>query len=130
MPQLNVLARGYLYLLVLVFSAVGLTALFAPQVIAAKFDLLPQSVKGIAEIRGLYGGGVLAWGLVTWGALRRTSLSPGLLVSMTVIMGAIAAVRVMSIMVDHETALNVPAGIAEVLLALACWKVYKHGNTA
>lgn len=124
-PMIKV-ARGYLYFMVAFQAAVGITALFAPEIIAAKFDLLPQSIKGTAEIRGLYGGGVLSWSLITLGALRCKPLSPGLLIALMTLMGSIAAGRVVSLIVDHETALNIPAGIAEALMALASWLIYKH----
>jgi hypothetical protein len=119
------IARGFLYLMTAVFFAVGLTALSAPDVIAHKFALLPQSVKGTAEIRGLYGGGIVGWGVVTLGALRRKSYSGGLLLAMALIMGGIAAGRIVAILIDHELALSLPAGVAEGLTAWACWTVYR-----
>lgn len=124
--QVNMIARSYLYLMSLVNVAIGLAALFAPATIASKFDLLPLSIKGIAEVRGLYGGGIFAWGVVLLGALRCKSLSPGLLMAMATMMGSIAAVRATSLIVDHEIQLNISAGFAEALSAVACWIAYKH----
>lgn len=123
-------ARGYLYLMAAVFFAIGFTGLFAPEIIAARFDLLPQSIKGVAEVRGLYGGGVLAWGLITLGALRCKSLSPGLLMALATLMGSIAAGRVVSLLLDHEVSLNIPAGIAEALIVLACRVIDKRDKAA
>lgn len=123
-------ARGFLYCMAFVFGAIGLVALAAPETVAARFDLLPQSIKGIAEVRGLYGGGILAWGLIALGALRCKHLSPGLLIALATIMGSIATGRLVSLMLDHETVLTIPAGIAETAIAWACWAVYKHEKSA
>lgn len=127
---MNMIARAYLYMMVAVQAVVGITALFRPEIVAAQFDLLPQTIKGIAEVRGLYGGGIFSWGLVTLAALRCRYLSPGLLIAMAVTMGSIAAARMASLIVDHETALSIPAGIVEALTALACWTIYRHDKPA
>jgi len=121
-------ARAWLYFMVVFQAGVGITALFAPEIIGAQFDLLPQSIKGTAEIRGLYGGGVLSWSVITLCALRCKSLSPGLLAGLGILMGGIAAGRVISMFVDHEFSLNVQAGTAEALNALACWIIYKYNK--
>jgi hypothetical protein len=43
---------------------------------------------------------------------------------MTIMMGAIALARVVSLAIDREPGFNVPAGIAEGLIAVASWFVY------
>ena len=120
------LARGYLYLMAVFTAAVGLTALFAPEIIGARFALMPQSIRGIAEIRGLYGGGVFSWSLITLGALRYKPLSPGLLMALAILMGSLVVGRVVSVIVDHEIGLNMETGISELLYALSAWIVYKQ----
>jgi hypothetical protein len=122
-------ARGYLYLMCILFVGLGLTALFAPHMIFAQFDLLANSAKGVAEIRSLYGGAFLSWGLLTIVALRGGPLSQGLLIAMVVIMGGIAAARLVSLMVDQAFAFNIPAEVVEILALLAYWTVYKHNMT-
>jgi hypothetical protein len=123
---MNAAARGWLYLIAAVQLAVGLAALFAPQMVAARFDLLPQTLKGAAEIRGLYGGGFTASGLLTLLALRDTPLARGLLVAVGSVMGGIAAARLVSLCVEHEIAFTLPAAVAEALTALACRVLYRR----
>jgi hypothetical protein len=117
------LARAYLVSMAIVFGAIGIAALSAPDIVAGKLELLPQSIKGTAEIRGLYGGGFISWCLIILGALRYRS--KGMLIAMALTMGAIALARVVSVFADHDVAFNAPGLISEVLIAIACWKIWK-----
>lgn len=129
-------AKAYLYFMVVFQCGIGITALFAPELIGKKFDLVPRmvdgvkSIKAVAELRGLYGGGVLSWGLMTLAALRCETFAPGMLAALGLLMGCIAFGRLVSLIVDRETALNIPAGIAETLIALSCWVLYSSNTAA
>ncbi len=127
---MNKIARTYLYLSVLLFFAIGVSSLFAPGMVAANLQLSPLSLAGTGEIRGLYGGGFFAFGLVLLGGLRCKSLSPGLLIAMATIMGGVVVGRIVSLAFDHEYLLTLIGGSAELLLALACWNVYKYDKAA
>lgn len=119
------IARVYLGLQVLLFSAVGIFALTAPQSLLAQFDLVPQSAQGTAEARSLYGGAFLAWALIIVGAWRYKSLRRGLLASLALSIGLIATARILSLAIDHVPDFNVPAMIFEWLIVVACWIVYR-----
>ena len=95
--------------------------LFAPQIISGQVFLSPATIAGTAELRGLYGGGFIGFGLVLLCGLRCKSLAPGLFLAMAIIMGGIVVGRIVSLAIEHEFAFTIPAIIGEVLLALACW---------
>jgi len=123
---MTMLAKVFLCFLVLVFAGIGLTALADPAAIAGKFDLALQSTKASAEVRGLYGGGFVAWALIIIAALRFKTLAPGLLTAMGISMGAIAIARIVSIATDYAPDFNLPAFAVEALAAGACWILYKN----
>lgn len=119
-------ARVYVIFMAIVFGLGGATALISPEMFMAQLELLPKSIKGTAEVRGLYGGGFLSWAVILIAALRCKSVSAGLLLAMILTMGLIVIARGVSVVVDHETAFNVPAIIGEALLVLACWVLYRN----
>mgnify|MGYP003576806372 CR=1 FL=1 len=127
---MNKIARAYLYFMAAVLAGIGFTGLFAPEIIGHQLGLAPESLKGTAEIRGLYGGGVLSWCVITLAGLRCKALFPGLLGGLGILMGGIAAGRVVSLIIDHEIELNIPAGTMEALIALSCWVIYRHDKAA
>lgn len=123
------LARAYLGLTLLLLAGVGFAGLLVPDTLVAQFDLLPQSAKGSAEVRGLYGGAFLSWGLIIVGAWRYKHLRNGLLVALALTMGTIAAARLVSLAVDQQPAFNIPAIVSELLIVLACWILYRDETT-
>jgi Domain of unknown function (DUF4345) len=127
--QMNKIARGYLYLNVLLFAAIGVKSLFMPESMAGQLQLAATSIAGTGEIRGLYGGGFIGFALVLLGGLRCKPLSPGLLIAMATVMGGVVCGRIVSLALDHEYMLTLVGGTAEALVALACWSVYKHDTT-
>lgn len=120
------LARGLLYFFSAFFVVYGATALFRPDIIAGALYLSPVTIAGTSEIRGLYGGGFAAFGVVLFNGLRNKSIGPGLLMSMAIIMGGVVIGRIVSLAIDHETAFTLPALIAEVVVAWACWMGSKN----
>lgn len=123
------IARGFLYVMAAIFAAIGIAAMCSPETIAAQFDLVPSSTKGIAEVRALYGGGILGWAAIALCALRCRVLAPGLLLAMATLMGLIAMGRVASLAVDHEIMFNLATGTVETLVAMVCWVIYESGKS-
>ena len=127
---MNKAARGLLYFFGAFFMVYGATALFAPDIIAGKLYLSPVTIAGTSEIRGLYGGGFAGFGVVILTGLRSKALGSGLLMSMATIMGGVVVGRVVSLAIDHETAFTIPAAVAEILVAGACWVAAKGNEKA
>lgn len=121
--------RGFLYLMGASLFLFGMTALFAPHLINEQLQLMPTSIAGTSETRGLYGGGFIGFAMVIICGLRCRDSASGLLMAMAIIMGCIVAGRLISIGIDHELASTVPAVIGEVLIALACWLESKNSAT-
>jgi hypothetical protein len=91
--------------------------------------LSPLSPAGMGELRGLYGGGFFAMGLVLLGGLHYRPLAPGLLIAMAIIFAGIVVGRLVSLVLDREFVATPLAGASELLLALACWRIYQQGGT-
>lgn len=125
-----VTARVYVILMAVVFGFGGLGALISPEMFMGQLELLPKSIKGTAEVRGLYGGGFLSWAVILISALRYKSVSAGLFLAMVISMGLIVVARIVSVVVDQEIAFNGPAIVGEALLVLACWVLYKNAKVA
>jgi hypothetical protein len=125
-----IVARIYLFLILVLFGLLGLASLAVPDAVAARMHLAPQAMAGTAEIRGLYGGAFLAWSLMIIGAWRYKPLAKGLLAAVGLSMGLIAAARMVSLAIDHEAAFNIPAAASEALIALACWVLYRNEKPA
>lgn len=121
--------RGFLYLIGASLFLFGMTALFAPHIINTQLHLMPVSIAGTSETRGLYGGGFIGFAVVIIYGLRCRHLAGGLLLAMAIIMGSIVAGRLISIGIDHELASTVPAIAGEILIALACWLESKNNAT-
>ena len=119
--KMNKIARGMLWLWVGVFFAYGATGLFAPQLISQLVDLSQVTVIGTSEIRGLFGGGFAAFGLVLLIGLRKPALAPGLFLSIAVIMGGLVVGRLFSMTIDQEFSFTIPATVAEAIVAWAAW---------
>ena len=115
------IARGIVWLWVAVFLAYGATGLSTPQLIAELVNLSPTSAIGTSEIRGLFGGGFAAFGVVLLCGLRSPILAPGLFMATAIIMGGLVAGRLFSMTVDHEFAFTIPAIIAEAVMAISAW---------
>jgi hypothetical protein len=120
------IARIYLAIMLALMGAIGVLAIVAPDKLIANFDLLPKSPKGLAEMRGLYGGAFVSWTLAGLAAWRWKNYRPGLLAGIALSMGAIALVRLVSLAIEHEPGFNVPALVGEGLIALACWALIRH----
>ena len=127
---MNKIARGFLYLNVLIFAIVGVKSLFMPESMVGQLQLQAISIAGTGEMRGLYGGGFIGFALVLLGGLRCKPLSPGLLMAMMTVMGGVVMGRIFSLAVDHEYPMTLTAAALESLLVLACWIVYKHDKAA
>jgi hypothetical protein len=119
--------RIYVGFMALALGALGALALVAPDTLMAQLDLLPKSLKGVAEIRALYGGAFLSWGVMLLiAALPGRALGQGFRVAMALTLGGIAAARVVSLAIEHQLAFNVQALVSEGLIAAGCWALYRH----
>jgi hypothetical protein len=127
---MRLIAKAYLVFMALSFAVVGTAALADPQAVASRLDLLPQSVKGAAEVRCLYGGGFISWSLIIIGALRYRSVAQGMLMAMGLTMGSIATVRLASGVLDHGRGFDPVAILFEALIPVACWVVYREKSIA
>ena len=123
-------ARVYLYLISVTFLAVGITALLSPKHLASFFDLQAQTERGVAELRSLYGGLFLSLGALTLYALRKPNVAQDLLLAVGVLMGSVAAARIVSLALDREITFTLPAAGAEALVSLACWTLVRMTNQA
>jgi hypothetical protein len=123
-------ARIYFGVMLALLASIGVLGLVSPHELAARFDLLPKSAKGLAELRGLYGGAFVSWALLGIAAWRCRTLRPGLLIGLAVTLGLLAAARLVSLFVDGEPEFNVPALVTEALFALAAWALYRHDKRA
>jgi hypothetical protein len=127
------IARAYLIIMAIALMLIGLAALAAPEAVSRELALLPQAGKGLAELRGLYGGLFIAWGVIMLWSIRATDIASGLLIAMIIMMGTIAAARLVSLVLDREPAFNVPALVFEGLIAVASWVIFakrRQGVTA
>jgi hypothetical protein len=119
--------RALLYLFGAFFIVFGLTGLFAPALLTAKLNLMPENIAGTGEMRGLYGGGFIGFGLVTLAGLHSQAVSRGLLLAMSIIIGGIVFGRLFSMAVDHDYNAVAPAAIPEFVMALCCYFESRQG---
>jgi Domain of unknown function (DUF4345) len=119
--------RALLYFFGAFFIVFGLVGLFAPALLAAKVNLMPANIAGIGEMRGLYGGGFIAFGLVTLAGLRSPSVSRGMLLAMSIITGGIVIGRVFGMAIDHDYGATAPDALPEVLMALCFYFESRRG---
>lgn len=118
---MNNIRRGFLYFIAAFFIVFGMTGLFVPHFINAQLDLMPATIAGVSETRGLYGGGFVGFGLVIICGLRCNRLAGGLLLAMCIIMGGVVVGRLLSLGIDRDLASTLPIALGEFLIALACW---------
>ena len=127
---MNKIRRGFLYFFSAFLILFGMVGLFAPHIVDAQVNLMPVTIAGTSETRGLYGGGFLGFGVVIVCGLRCSQLARGLLLAMSIIMGGIFVGRMVSLGIDRELALTVPSAILELLMAVACWVESKRSVSA
>jgi len=125
---MTILRRSILYFFGAFFIAFGITGLFDPGLIASKMHMLPTTIAGTGEVRGLYGGGFSGFGLVILAGLRSPA-GKGLLLAMSIIMSGVIIGRLFSMGLDHEFAFAMPAAIAEFLVASLCYLEYRSQTT-
>jgi hypothetical protein len=120
------LRRGLLYVSGAFFVVFGLTALLAPGLIANSIHLIPAARAGLGEMRGLYGGGFTAYGVVILAGLRRPG--HGLLLAMSIILGGIVVGRLFSLVLDQDFSFSAPNAIFEFIIAAACYYESRYGQ--
>ncbi len=101
-------------LVALFFLVFGLRALLTPDAMAAEFFISPLGAAGLATVRGDIGGMFLACAMFTALGLR-----PGhahWLKAPALVMGAIAACRVVGFAIDGLVPSSVTAFVAEIVL--------------
>jgi len=117
--------RAWLYLHIPLWLLLSGLSLFAPQIAAQRLHLIPDALAGTSEIRGLFGGGFLAFGVIILAGLRIKPLAKGMLGAIGLIMAGVVIGRIVSLIVDHDLfALRI--GSTESLVALACWYEFRQ----
>ena len=107
-------------LVALLFLSMGLNALFDPMGAALQFGVEPQGSLGLSTLRGDLGGMFLTCtvllGLGVWKAQGHW------LVAVAILMGLIAAGRIVGFMIDGEpNPAAVTAFVAEIVIAAALY---------
>lgn len=121
--RMNTALRAIAYFFAAAFTALGLMSLVSPSAMAAKMQLVPASNIGFAEIRGLYGGGFIGFGLILLGGLHWKPYARGLLMAMALSMGSIGTARIVTLPLDAAWGFAIGGAVAEYLLAFACWRL-------
>lgn len=119
------LARGYLYFVTIVLVLVGCTGLLAPELLGGQLKVMPTATAGFSEMRGLMGGGFLAFGLCLLIGLRGSPLALGLLCAVALIMLTIAIGRILSLVLDGFDLNAVAATVSELLVTASCWHLMR-----
>lgn len=104
------------------FVCVAVIAVVAPGVWQAQFDIAPATAKAASELRALYGGIFLGWAAMVVMGLRPGTARQGALLGLAVTLGAIAALRLVCLALDGAPDFNIPAMLAEALIAGAAWR--------
>lgn len=117
--MIHALCKATLVLAFALFAVLGLLALATPQQLATEQGLASSSGKGIAEIRGFHGGVFLSWCALLLAAWLKQELRSGMLLAFAISLGCVALTRLVSLTLDGQPGLNLPALIVETLAALA-----------
>lgn len=127
---MTTVAKVFLYFQVVALLLFGLVGLFALELIAGQLGLSTLAINGSSELRGLLGGGFIAYALIILFALRSPRLGPGLLISMILLMAGIVVGRIVSLALDGFDPKALGAGVIELLIALACWQLHRSRTPA
>lgn len=111
--------RVLLYVFGVFFLLFGLAGLFAPGRLTGGIHLLPEGVAGLGEMRGLYGGGFAAFGIIILAGLYKRDA--GLLRAMAIIAVGITVGRLVSLVLDQDVSFALPNACYEALLAVCCY---------
>jgi hypothetical protein len=125
-----IVARIFLVFFLISFTLIGLSGLVQPDKLAANFDVLPQTTKGFAELRGIYGGVFLSWSVMIVAFLLKKPWANGLLLAVGISMACLSVVRLVSLGIDGEAHFNIMAFVGEALAAVACWVLHKQQGSA
>lgn len=105
----------------LAFLGMGLVALVQPQQIGRYFDVRFDSVDGRNEVRAVYGGFGLAMALVLGLALQQPALRAGILLTVSIALGGMAAGRMISAFIERPGRWPLIFGILEAAGAVSLW---------
>jgi len=122
---MTTVARLFLYFQVMTLLLFGLTGLFALDLISGQLGLAALAINGSSELRGLLGGGFIAFALIILFGLRSPQRGTGFLISMILLMAGIVLGRIVSLALDGFDPKALGAGVIELLIALACWQLYR-----
>jgi hypothetical protein len=125
--SMRLLRRSLLYFFSVCFLVFGLIGLFAPAMLIAELHLRPITLAGLGELRGVYGGGFFAFGLVILAGLRSKTNSSGLLLAMCIIFTCIALGRLFSILFELDFAYAAQTAIPEIIMAVCCYYESRPG---
>jgi hypothetical protein len=102
-----------------VFAFMGIGAIAKPAFVTAQFGILKLTPAGRNEVRAVYGGFGLFMALALVVALRQPELRDGILFTVSVALGGMAAGRLVSAVIDRAID-RVPLGylVLEVIVAV------------
>lgn len=106
LPYLAYIAAG-------IVTVLGIVSLVQPVFVASLFGLVAVEPRGLSQVRGTFGALYMALGgIILYGALRPVRGARALIIGATLV-GAVAAGRLMSIVVDQA------AGVLNILFLLS-----------
>jgi len=102
------------------FAGMGIVALVRPAVVWAPFGVAPTTAESRNEVRAVYGGFGLAVAALLFAAEAGTAdFRDGVLVSVAVALGGMAAGRLLGALVEPKPLLGMPGFFLVVEAALA-----------
>lgn len=124
-------AKGLLLLVGAIFAAIGLLGLYSPVDVASAFGLQAPSVGAKSEVRAVFGGVYLLFGLYfLWAAFQVSLRRAALRVSM-LFLGGLVLGRVISLFADGITVnpwIWVFGMLEIVLFGVALWLGYSDSR--
>jgi hypothetical protein len=101
------------------FTVMGISAIAKPALVTAQFGILELTPAGRNEVRAVYGGFGVFMALALLVALRQPELRDGILFTVGVALGGMAAGRLVSAVIDRAID-RAPLGylVLEVILAV------------
>ena len=119
-------------LLALVFWITAFLFATVPDLVLADVEITLDTPSAFAEVRAAYGGSFLGYGLLCFHAARRPTLRGPCLGLCTLVLGAFAALRLLSFLVDgapnpHSMFMH---GLESLgfLISLSVWIRFRRGE--
>ncbi len=119
--SIRLFRRALLYFFAVFFLVFGLIGLFAPAMLITELRLRPITLAGLGELRGVYGGGFFAFGIVIIAGLRSKAHAAGLLLAMAIILTGIVVGRLFSLLFEQDLMFFAQTAIPEIIMAACCF---------